>query len=476
MKRERFLMAILLSLGLMSPASAREPESKFLWVSDIHFNPMADAALVPDLQKTDPAQWEPILNRTSPNNFSQYKSDTNWWLLKSSLEQFPRTLRHPAFVMVTGDLLAHNFPRIYRGITPDADQQQYAAFVLKTVRFLALRLQREFPGAKIYITPGNNDNDCGNYSVQANGEFLHDTAEIARALATGDAEFTKGWQSLGSFNVPHPTVPGMRIISLNSIFWSQKYLALSSEQGCKAVSTTAPADLLKWLDGELAAAALAKQKVWLMFHIPPGIDGYSSASARQSAIKGGAPDNAETCAKAIVPMWVPEWTAQFDDLLTKYRATAIATFAAHIHSDDFRLVGATSEGRTFILLGPAISPVYEENPSFRVVSYRRDGTLTDHTTYYLANLPAASSKHKGKWKQEYTYTREWKTATLDADSLARLYDEVVGNEKARSRWLSLYAVRGPAQNEQKTMERALYCADEALSVESYTECWCSAKP
>ena len=158
-------------------------ESKFLWISDIHFNPMADAALVSELEKAEPAQWEAILNRTSPNTFSQYKSDTNWWLLKSALAQFPKTIRHPEFVMVTGDLLAHDFPATFQSATHDSDQQHYREFVLKTVQFLALELQRKFPGTKIFITPGNNDNDCGDYTIQANGDFLNDTA--AGGKATG---------------------------------------------------------------------------------------------------------------------------------------------------------------------------------------------------------------------------------------------------------------------------------------------------
>ena len=110
---------------------------------------MADSALVSELEKAEPAHWEAILDRTSPGMFSQYKSDTNWWLLKSALAQFPKTIRRPAFVMITGDLLAHEFPSTFRSVTHDDDQQHYRAFVLKTVEFLALELQRKFPDTKI---------------------------------------------------------------------------------------------------------------------------------------------------------------------------------------------------------------------------------------------------------------------------------------------------------------------------------------
>ena len=134
------VLAILLAISLSAPASGHSKKSKFLLVSDLHFNPIADAMLVKDLEAAEPAQWEAILDRTLPNRFSLYKSDTNWWLLKSAMGQFPKTLRHPAFVMVTGDLLAHGFPDTFRAATNDTDQQHYAAFVRKTAQFLALQL------------------------------------------------------------------------------------------------------------------------------------------------------------------------------------------------------------------------------------------------------------------------------------------------------------------------------------------------
>ena len=465
------LPAIVVAVVLAAPATAQARSAKFLWISDIHFDPMADATLVDELVKAEPTQWEAILNRTSPASYSQFSSDTNWWLLKSALAQFPKTIRRPALVMVTGDLLAHEFPQLFQSATHDSDQRHYRAFVLKTVQFLALELRRRFPDTKIFVTPGNNDNDCGDYAIDADGAFLNDTAPVATELAEGDDGFTTSWKSLGSFNVPHPTIPGVRIVSLNSIFLSEQYQALSSERGCAPVPSTAAADLMVWLDHELATAAQNSQKVWLMFHIPPGIDGYATATMHQGLVGSGSVESAATCAQEIVPMWAPEWTAQFDALLAKYHATVIAAFAAHTHSDDFRLMG-----QEFVLINPAISPVYEQNPGFRVVSYRGDGTVTDQSTFYLTNLPVASATRKGQWKREYQFTRQWKTRELNAASLSRVYGQIVANEQMRSNWLKLYAVSGPAETGEKPIVRALYCAVEGLSMEKYQECYCTAAP
>jgi sphingomyelin phosphodiesterase acid-like 3 len=470
------LLTMLMACLLVVRSAGQPAESRFLLVSDLHFNPMADTALVSELAAADPAQWEPILQRTTPGTYSQYGSDTNWWLLKSALDQLPATLPHPAFVMVTGDLLAHSFPKTYQSITHDSDRDHYRSFVLKTVKFLAIELQRKFPGVKILITPGNNDNDCGDYTIEANGAFLDDTTPVARELAGGDDEFVSDWKALGSFSMPHPVLSGVRIISFNSIFLSQKYHPLSSSQGCASVTSTAAADLMTWLEKNVAAAAQANQKVWLMFHIPPGIDGYASSTSSASQNQEGGAANAANCGNSIVPMWVPAWTTQFDALLAKYKSTVVAGFAGHTHSDDFRLIGPAGEGRVFVLINPAISPVYDQNPGFRVVSFRSDGTVTNQSTYYLINLKSASNKKKGRWKKEYTFTRQWKARELSSASLGNLYNQVASSNKYREQWLKLYAVLGPAEQGEKSIARGLYCAVESLTVESYKQCFCTASP
>jgi hypothetical protein len=51
--------AQILVLAVVTPGMAR-PADEVLWISDIHFGPMADVALVSELEKTEPAQWGAI--------------------------------------------------------------------------------------------------------------------------------------------------------------------------------------------------------------------------------------------------------------------------------------------------------------------------------------------------------------------------------------------------------------------------------
>ena len=274
--KHRFLYRWALVCGLFAcPASlqsAAAPSNTFLVVSDIHFNPMADTTLVADLVAADPALWETILERSKLTRFSQYGQDTNWWLLRSALDQMRVTLPHPAFIMVPGDLLAHEFPQTFAKITHNNDREHYRAFVLKTLDFLALEFRKRFGDIKILVTPGNNDEECGDNSIEAHGRFLNDTAELARDSAQADGGFKKEWKALGIYNVSHPVIPGVRVISLSTAFFSYRYQPASFSQGCAPVTSNAANEVLAWLESNLAAAKQANEKVWLLFHVPPGID------------------------------------------------------------------------------------------------------------------------------------------------------------------------------------------------------------
>ncbi|HUI84266.1 MAG TPA: metallophosphoesterase [Candidatus Binatia bacterium] len=465
--------ALLLICACDTSARSAQPSSEntFLIVADIHFNPMADAALLPSLSGAEPAQWEAILRRSRRTAFSQYGEDTNWWLLQSSLDQMRVTLPHPAFIMVNGDLLAHRFPQLWQNATHDDSREHYRNFVLKTVEFIALQFRRRFPATKILLTPGNNDDDCGDYNIEAGGPFLHDTAGLARNLARADTQFAAFWQALGSYDMPHPAIRGMRIIALNTVFFSGNYRALSFGSGCAPAESHAADDLFAWLESRLSSARQAHEKIWLMFHIPPGMDGYSTLQKYLSARKQKpAEADGELCASSLVPMWVPELSVRFENLLEKYRDTILASFAGHTHTDDFRVMGPSG---SFVLISPPISPIYNQNPAYRTVVFAQDGSLLDSAVYYLSNLPFAGGNTRPVWKREYDFSREWKTRRIDAASLAVLYGRIRSGQAESNEWLKLLNVSSAAAYLPAGGASATSCAIEALHPETYRKCYCA---
>jgi len=473
-----FWLAILPALWSTHPLAAQKHPSTdtFLIVSDLHFNPMADPSLVSALAAADSTKWETVLNRSKPSAFSQYGEDTNWWLLRSSLDAMRTSLPHPAFILVTGDLLAHRFPEIYKRTRRGGKPEDYRQFVFKTVEFLALQFRKRFPETKVLLTPGNNDDDCGDYAIEAGGPFLRDTADAARKLAHADDELRGSWEKLGSYDVPHPAIRDARIISLNSVFFSAKYQPAEFNEGCAAVPSSAAAALFTWLDSRLNRAQREHQKVWLMFHIPPGMDGYSSIQHYRSQLKESPAESpAKVCASTLVPMWLPKWTEQYAALLEKYRDTIVATFAGHTHSDDFRVINSASTHPAFVLINPPISPIYNQNPAFRVATFTKDGSIADESVYYLANLLFASSTTPGEWKREYTFSQAWKMQGVNGTTLSELYNKVERDDAARAQWLKLYTVSSSAAYLPANSISGLSCAIEGLTPQQYGTCYCPAE-
>ena len=477
--RSRYAFAILVVVAILA-TSARSASTartrQLLIASDLHFNPFADTTLVAELAAAPASRWEAILNQSKQTAYSPYGQDTNWWLLHSALDAMRATSPHPSLVMITGDLLAHGFPQAYANATHDSDPQRYRAFVLKTVEFLALELRRRFDREQILLTPGNNDDECGDYDIEADGPFLGDTAALAGRLArTGGKagnQFNAEWKALGSYAIQPRSIRSLRILSVNSVFFSNKYQAANFAAGCSPVDSDAAVRTLSWLESNLAQARRDHKRVWLMLHIPPGIDGYSTMV--QYRRLAAASRTQDLCSTAIVPMWKPVFTARFDSLLRQYQSTVIATFAGHDHTDDFRVIDGGDTGGAFVLIDPPISPIYGQNPAFRIVTFGDDGGLAGQSTYYLTNLLTSGSTTPGRWMQEYTFTGEWHTQQLDASTLRSIYDRIRSDATARDQWLTLLNVSSTHDVVPAAGVGALDCAIAALDPTSYQACYCPA--
>ena len=269
--RPAALLTLMLAAAVSYSADTSS-QNKLLLLSDIHFNPIADTSLAHDLSTAAPAQWEAILQGSKLTAFSRYGQDTNWWLLRSALDQMHANLPSPALIICTGDLLAHSLRAKYVSATGDNAGEHYRAFVLKTVEFLALELRKRLNPLPILLTPGNNDDDCGDYAVEPNGTFLNDTADLVRDLAQGDDELRHDWRMLGSYTTPHPTVQKLRIISLNTVFLSNLYKpqAVSIQRRCRSsgLVTGAPRQRQAAQRTNMAHVPYSPWNRWICQHAP----------------------------------------------------------------------------------------------------------------------------------------------------------------------------------------------------------------
>jgi hypothetical protein len=122
---------------------------------------------------------------------------------------------------------------------------------------------------------------------------------------------------------------------LNSVFLSVDY-----DNSCGSSTQTPALDQPRWLGRTLERARAAGESVWLLMHIPPGIDGY---------------DSAESVARCRPPVtfWQPELTIKFLQILREYGPTVQATFLGHTHR--FVWADARLDGDTVVVSSPEVA-------------------------------------------------------------------------------------------------------------------------
>jgi hypothetical protein len=454
--RRTIAAASLTALALLLCSSARtapRSPSEFLWISDLHFDPTVNPALVDSLADTDASDWARIL-ASSPGRPSKFGEDTDWPLLASSLAEIRKVSQPAQFTIVTGDIFVHNFRQKFNRTAFNNGDEAFRRFTAKTFDFVAAQLADLIPGKPVLFTLGNNDSDCGDYELQPGGAFLKDTsAAVAKMLGPlADESSASDWAASGSYSVPHPLLKHYRVIALNSVYFSPRYRNACAET---SAAPDPAQNEMSWLAAQLAAAKTHREKVWLLYHVAPGIDGYATAHP-----KGGGTE------KRIVYMWKPEDNDRFQQLLEQYRDTVTISLAGHEHTDDFRLVN-----HSLVLLAPGLSPLVGQNPAFRLVTYRPGGNLTDATTYYLSNLDEFDTGAEPHWKPEYSFAQAWRTSRLDFRNFNKLYSGVQSNPDLRARWTTFYSVSHPEGN-TITPETFpwLFCAAGNMNETSYNAC------
>ena len=395
------LTALALSRPNDPPALPLYPGTgMFLMLSDIHFDPYADPAI---MEQLGAKPTEACRAPASPV-FSKFGSDTNYPLLKSTLDHAAATAEenhfHYDYVIVTGDFLAHHFDGSY-GRCVGGSEEAYQKFASDTIKFVDGMIAKSLPGVPVFAALGNNDSDRGDYG-EPTEFFLQSVgrdwsrawgnipeATRARALAT--------FGRAGNYAVPHPTIPNHEFVILNSNLWSA-----DNPQACSDADPD-PGGQFQWLGEVLDRVKHAGGAATLIMHILPGIDAMRSS--------GGAPR----------AFWTESCTQKLIGELTDFRGVVREFYAGHIHRDDFRLL-PDREGRPLLAIHivPAVSPVYFDNPAVEIGWYdRSNGELRDYATQYL-NL----GELKPTWATEYIFTQAYGQPRPNLAALKKLSEAI----------------------------------------------------
>jgi hypothetical protein len=460
-------VAALLPLGACATGAGTDAlpftpgpgQGVFLIVSDIHFDPFADPAIVKELAAADVQAWPAIFESSKEPGFAQYGSDSNYPLMASALEAARRILPRPDFVLYSGDYLAHEFETKFDRHA-GGGTEAYERFVIRTMTFVSDRLNEAFPQTPVYGTLGNADAICGDYMIAPGEALLAAVGEAWAARSEHPAAFAD-FGIGGFYVVPHPTVPGRDLIVLNNVFWSVNY-----DDRCNPAGGDPGAATLAWLEWTLYRTKLRKRTASLLFHIPPGIDSFNSAHG-----KG-------TCRANVTPYLKDAYAEPFLRLLEQYWDVLQSSYSGHTHMDNFRVV-ATAAGEPILLthITPAVSPIYQNNPGFALVLYdRASGDLIDYATVYLTNLETAGRGEAAKWAIEYTLGGAYGYTAYNPETASALAQAIRSDPAVLEHYITFYPVSTASTDPPIDQQnwRAFACGQTELTVESFAACYCAS--
>ncbi|MFZ0340189.1 MAG: metallophosphoesterase [Terracidiphilus sp.] len=388
-----------------------------LFVSDIHFEPFRDPGKAAHLAASPVGEWNDLLaapaTADAEAQFTKLQQtchargdDTTDALFQSSLRAIHAQANGAKFVIVSGDLIAHSFSCKYATLFPKSTPAEFRAFVEKTIAYVMSSLRNALPGVPVYAALGNNDSDCGDYQLDAHGAFLTESGELFAADLHG-AERSRAMQTFAaggyySVDLPAP-VEHTRLLVLDDLFMSERY------QTCGGKEDRAPAAAqIEWLRQQLDEARAKREKVWVMAHIPPGVNAYATA------MKGK-----DICAKGEPQMFLS--SGALPDLLAGYGDVIQLAIFAHTHMDEVRLLipanGDAAHRPVAVKMVASISPIDGNNPSFTLATIDpTHAILADYRVIAASNQTGIDTN----WTEEYDFTQTYHEPAFTAATVGNL--------------------------------------------------------
>jgi sphingomyelin phosphodiesterase acid-like 3 len=398
-----------------APSAAKQETISALMVSDIHFEPFLDPGKAVQLAAAPASAWRGILAAAASADREQaFKAieeackvrgdDTSYPLFASSLLAIGKDAAGVRFAAVSGDLISHAFTCKFNAAFPKAAPGDYRAFVEKTIDFVVDELRGALPGVPVYVALGNNDSDCGDYKLDAHGEFLAATAaEVTKDFPAAEQKGAlESFSAGGYFNVALP-VRDARLLVLDDLFMSSRY------QTCAGKADTSAADAqIAWLEKQLVDARTKHEKVWVMAHIPPGVD-----------VHGSVTNPLDTCGKKGPKMFLG--SEKIAEELVNFSDVVELGIFAHTHMDEVRLLRPDKAGQgsakgVAVKMVSSISPINGNAPSFTIA--RVDPTsaaLVDYRVVAASNATGVDTV----WKEEYDWGKTFHENGFSAVSLSK---------------------------------------------------------
>jgi sphingomyelin phosphodiesterase acid-like 3 len=385
-------------------------------LSDIHFDPFRDPAKAAKLAAAPVAEWEAILKQ--PNSATQAVDfaalqrtcgaakglDSDHTLFASALEAARTDAAGAKFVTISGDLLVHQFDCRYQTLV---GKDGLSAFAAKTASYVVKRVEATFPGVPVYVALGNNDSGCGDYKLDEDDTFFGGSSDaIIQGLHGASAAEVKqarqDYDTGGYFAVTLPApIEKTRLLVFDDMYLSRKYTTCAGKTDARG-----SADLTAWLTAQLDGARQRGEKVWVMAHIPTGVDVFSTL--KKGDVCSGTPETFLSSAA----------TDGLVDMLVAHEDVVKLAIVGHTHMDEIRVLPNDAGTGGVPVKGVAsISPVNGNLPSLTVARIDpATAGMKDYAVYVASNKSGLDAK----WAREYSFDEAYGEETFSAAVLREL--------------------------------------------------------
>lgn len=419
----RLLRWTIFCFCLLVGLAAQMQAAEFLVLSDIHFNPMSglNREQFQTLQQLPSERWGAYFDSLDQAPVS-YGQDSNIALMTSALDAANSRLPKPEFVLYPGDFLAHDWQANYdklAGETIAQNPQAYRDFTNKALAVVAQEFKKRFPDTPVLATLGNDDSYCGDYWIQPGGSFLKSFGQIWQPLLHGTVDqdsFRQEFSELGAYRAELPGLPADRLLVLNSVLWSGSYCCAYHAPGkqnccdCTDPGTAPGRALMGWLKEELAEARTEKKRVWLLMHVPPGLDSYV--------------EEKDSGKSKAAELWTDEFTTRYLSIIDEYRDVLHVSFTGHTHMDDFRIDRIDGQPILLHKIAPAVSPIFGNNPAFQVFQIDDQSAVVSNWQVEYLDLAALKKGGSETWKQEYDAKEAYGFQHVTAASINRVFTKM----------------------------------------------------
>ena len=421
--------------------------------SDIHFTPFYDTTILTQLVEASAEDWEAIFQQSTATDPLSWGEETDYNLMKQTIQKACNEATEAPFVIFTGDILTHRFSTTFYALYGAKDETAMRAFTYKTLSFFAAQVREYCGTVPVAFALGNTDSYEGDYLSAPGSQFLADTSELFYStllMEKADPSTFSSTYTAGGYYATDLLGSNLTLISLNTVFFSP-HAASGTED--------AAATQISWLEDTLSSARTHGKRVWILMHIPPGVDIYGSVRSYM--------DESGHLSDASV-MWKADFQQSFSEILTEYSDTVVAILAGHTHMDEYRLsVENSSYSSGSVIVTPGISPIFGNNPAFKVISVSADSWVP--VDYYSLYNPLDAETQT--FSTYYTFSNAYGlSGTLDS-AFAQLADEFDTEQTQRATYTTYYYSGNDDSNPINDVNWPAYkCGITQMDKDDFIEC------